>query len=181
MREIKVYDAQDYELLQTIATGGGEVRKIAPTPNSQMFTAGKSNGLVQVYKHDGNQYERVQEFDAGMYIYSLLLNSERLIASGSSSGIRIYGSSGADYALQQVIQTNEPQIYDIHQSSEFTQLLFGGSSGFVSIYQAFNDSYSLVEEIMVDKTILEVYTDQQELYLMIETVDGMLTYYKCPP
>ena len=72
--EIKVYDAQDYELRQTIATGGGEVRKIAPTPNSQMFTAGKSNGLVQVYKHDGNQYERVQEFDAGMYIYSLLLN-----------------------------------------------------------------------------------------------------------
>ena len=91
--------------------------------------------------HNGNQYEKVQEFDAGFDITGLRLNSERLVVSDFSSDICIYGSNGTGYWLEQTITTTEPRIYDFHSSSDLAQLLFEDRDGYASTYQYINGSY----------------------------------------
>ena len=108
-----------------------------------MFAGGKTTGLVQLYQYDGNQYEEVQDFSVGFIINGLVLNSDRLFASGFSSDIRIYGSNGAGYWPEQIVSTRETRIFDVTLLSDSSQLLFGGESGYFSIYEHLNGSYSL--------------------------------------
>ena len=108
-----------------------------------MFAGGKTTGLVQLYQYDGNQYEEVQDFSVGFLISGLVLNSDRLFASGFSSDIHIYGSNGAGYWPEQIVTTSESRLFDIDSPPDSSQLLFGGESGYFSIYEYFNGSYSL--------------------------------------
>ena len=110
--------------------------------------------------HNGNQYEKVQEFDAGFDITGLRLNSERLVVSGFSSEIRIYGSNGTGYWLEQTITTTEPRIYDFHSSSDLAQLLFEDRDGYASTYQHINGSYSFSQAMFVNKSVHEAYLDE---------------------
>ena len=63
---------------------------------------------------------------------------------------------------------------------DFLELSFGGRSGYVSVYKIINNSYNLVEEIFFNKTVQEVFANEEETYIMIETFDEMITYFKCP-
>ena len=110
-----------------------------------------------------------------------VLSAGRLFASGYSSNIHIYTASGPIFQLEQIIQTSESRIYETSISENGTKILFGGQSGYASTYQKINGSYSFSEELYVGKAVSEVYLDEKELYLMIETADEMLTYYRCPP
>ena len=133
-----------------------------------------------VYRHDGTQYEKVQEFDVGFSIFGLVLGSLRLIVSGVSSEILLYRSNGTTFSQEQRITTNETVIHEISPSSDLTRFSFGGASKYASLYEETNGSYSLKDKIFIGEAVLEVHQSKEELYIMIETQNEMLTYYKCP-
>ena len=178
--EIKIYQGETLGLVQSIWTGRGKVWKVVSAENRRMFAAGKANGLVQIYVHNGSEYQKTQEFNVGFPVFGLLLDSKRLIVSGISAKVCVYESAGTEYWPHQTIETIEPLIYDLFASEDLEQLFLGGHSGRVSTYENVNGSYTLAEEIFIGEIVGEVFADEKELYLMIQTINSMITYYRCP-
>ena len=79
----------------------------------------------------------------------------------------IYKRNGVGYALHQTITTNEPLLVDFFASADLSELSFGGKSKYVSTYYVLNGTYSLTASNFINLTVLEVYSDQQELYVMV--------------
>ena len=135
---------------------------------------------MKVYQHDGIQYQQIEELTVGLEVRALAINSETLIVSGKASELCIYHRNGIGYALHQNITTIEPFLPDLYVSADFSQISFGGSSKSVSTYQELSGTYSLMHNNLVNKGVMEVFSDERELYVMVETGNEMLTYYKCP-
>ena len=55
------------------------------------------DGIVQIYQHNGIKYIKIQEFNTTLNITSLVMNTEKLFASGNSVGIHVYELNGTGY------------------------------------------------------------------------------------
>ena len=116
--KINIYRGESYELVQTTLSDWIRVRKVVYSQKLGMFVAGRASGLVQIFRHNGAQFEQVQEFSAGFSIFALLLDLERLIIAGISSEVLFYRFNGTVFYEEQRIPTDEFYIYDIYPSSD---------------------------------------------------------------
>ena len=144
-----------------------------------MIAEGGKDGVVKVYRQDGSQYQQIQEIVLGMRVRALALSSQKLIISGNSNSIYIYEHDGTEYALTQTITINSAGMPDFYVSADFMELSFGDNLS-LQTYKDLGGTHSLVDHNIINKAIREIISDQK-FYVMIETVDAMLTYYKCPP
>ena len=103
--KIKIFAGENYETVQTI-DNSERVGKIASNEDFEMFAAGRSDGSVHIYRRNGSQFQLSQQLNVGFTATGLVLNSEKLIASGLSTDIHIYEFNGSGYWLGQVIRTN---------------------------------------------------------------------------
>ena len=104
-KKIKIFAGENYETVQTI-DNSERVGKIASNEDFEMFAAGRADGSVHIYQRNGSQFQLSQQLNVGFTATGLVLNSERLIASGLSTDIHIYEFNGSGYWLRQVIHTN---------------------------------------------------------------------------
>ena len=65
-----------------------------------ILAGGTDSGIVEIYKHNGSEYQHIQNVHAGFPIYSLAVSRERLLVAGYSSEIEIYGFDGVEYGRE---------------------------------------------------------------------------------
>ena len=106
--KIRVFRARDHHLIETVE-GGKKIRRVASTPTSEVVVGGRSDGILEVYQHDGSRYQQIQQLNPGFLVLVLLMHQEIIIASGDSK-ICIYRYDGIEYRLSQIISTSETII-----------------------------------------------------------------------